>query len=133
MQFRTISLQYVFIQSLLQLKSFIQTFPQLSRHMPLSHGIVNGYIYLQSLLPVFAYLSFYTTLFWFDKISIYRRIIVSFYHLRFEHNCLPTYSYYLSFHDFPFCASHDSSIICDFSHLLSHCPTLAHKRLLITN
>lgn len=66
---------------------------------------------------------------WFHNLKLNRNIITSFSRLRLGHTLLPSHSYKLSLNDSPLCMLHvHDPTICDISHILFHCPSLAPQR-----
>jgi kelch-like protein 2/3 len=70
---------------------------------------------------------------WFNNLNLPRSTIVCFNSLRVRHSLLPDHAYKLGLNDSPLCSLHTAESICDFQHLLFHCPSLCSERLILLN
>jgi len=69
---------------------------------------------------------------WFTDLPLSRGIITKFCRLRSNHNTLLKHAYKLDLNGSPACLfPNRMEAICDFDHLVFHCPALSDERLVL--
>jgi hypothetical protein len=67
---------------------------------------------------------------WYKDLKISRSVIVYYTRLRIGHSLLPHHAFKLELNSSPLCTRHQEEAICNFEHIIFHCPSLHPNRQL---